>query len=111
MAGNTGCRASPGSTAKAGKYRRLNRCTLTPTGYTASGGYRFSTGWKDRHPGIKDEEYAIVPKMDGMFNLFFFELLAETKNKDGKVEGFSFVEPLPGVLNDKLHGFRAFRKV
>jgi hypothetical protein len=51
-------------------------------------------------PGIKDEQYTIVPKIDGQINLVYFELLADILNKDGKTVGHCFVENLPGVYNE-----------
>jgi hypothetical protein len=49
--------------------------------------------------------------MDGQFNLFFFELLAEIKNKDSQLVGYAVVELMPGVYNEKLNGLRAFKRV
>jgi predicted secreted hydrolase len=96
---------------RSGKYRRLNNYTIEPLGFTEAGGYKFSNGWKLTMKGVKDEEYTITPKTGGQFNLFFFELLAEIKNKDGRLVGYSVTELLPGVYNEKLESFRAFRKV
>lgn len=96
---------------ESGKYRRLNNYTIEPLGFTEAGGYKFSNGWKLTMKGVKDEEYTITPKTGGQFNLFFFELLAEIKNKDGRLVGYSVTELLPGVYNEKLESFRAFRNV
>ncbi len=70
---------------KSGKYRRLNEYSIQPVGFTEAGGYKFSNGWNVLMKGIKDEEYTIVPKINGQFNVFFFELLAEVKNKSGSL--------------------------
>ncbi len=94
-----------------GKYERLNKYEITPMGFTQASGYKFSNGWKVKIPGIKDEEYTITPKIAGQFNVFFFELLAEIKNKENKLVGYCFVELLPGVYNEKLQSSRAFKKV
>ncbi len=95
---------------KSGKYRRLNNYTIEPLDFTKAGGYKFSNGWKLTMKDVKDEEYTITPKIDGQFNLFFFELLAEIKDKNGQLVGYSVTELLPGVYNEKLQSFRAFKK-
>ncbi len=64
-------------------------------------GLKFSTGWKVEITGIKDQQYTIVPKIDGQLNFFFFELLADIKNGSGNIVGYCFVELLPGVYNTK----------
>ena len=51
---------------------------------------------------MKDEEYTIVPKMDGQFNLTYYELLADVEDKEGNVVGYCVVEPLPGVYNKHI---------
>jgi predicted secreted hydrolase len=94
-----------------GKYRRLNAYTIRPLGFTEAGGYKFSNGWYLSIQGVKDEVYTITPLIDGQFNLYFFELLAEVRNKDGKLVGYSVVELMPGVYNKKLNAFRAFKRV
>jgi len=38
--------------------------------------------------------------------MFFFELLAEIRNKNGEKVGYAVVELLPGVYNKKLNSFR-----
>jgi len=50
--------------------------------------------------GVKDQEYTIVPKIDGQFNLFYFEMLADIKDKAGNVVGHCYVELMPGVYNE-----------
>ncbi len=95
---------------KFGKYRRLNNYAIEPLGFTEAGGYKFSKGWKLKMKGVKEEEYTITPKIDGQFNLFFFELLAEIKNKNGQLVGYSVTELMPGVYNKKLQSLRAFKR-
>ncbi|MDR1536654.1 MAG: hypothetical protein LBU32_01420 [Clostridiales bacterium] len=58
---------------------------------------------------MNGKKYDISPKADGMFNVFFFELLAEIIDADGKLVGYGFVELLPGVRN-KNNSLDAFRK-
>ncbi len=83
-----------------GKSRRLNDYTIVPLGFTEAGGKKFSCGWKVEMPGTKDGEYTIVPKIDGQLNLFYYELLADVKDKNGKDVGYCVVELLPGVYNE-----------
>jgi hypothetical protein len=52
---------------------------------------------------IKEEEYTIIPKMEGQLNLFYFELLSDVKDKSGKNVGYCVVELLPGVYNEKMN--------
>jgi len=96
---------------KAGDYRRLNDYTITPVGFTEAGGYKFSKGWQVSMPGVKAEEYTINPVLDGQFNMFFYELLAEIRDKSGSLSGYCVVELLPGVYNEKLDSFRVFKRV
>ena len=96
---------------KSGKYRRLNNYGIEPLGFTEAGGYKFSNGWKLTIKGVKEEEYTIAPKIAGQFNLFFFELLAEIKNKKGELVGYCVTELLPGVYNEKTKSINAFKKV
>lgn len=44
-----------------------------------------------------------------MFNVFFFELLAEIKDEEGSLVGYGFVELLPGVRN-KNNNWNAFKR-
>jgi predicted secreted hydrolase len=96
---------------KSGQSRRLNDYTITPLGWTEAGGYKFSSGWKVEMKGVKDQEYSIIPKMDGQLNLFYFEMLADIKDKSGKVVGYCFVELLPGARNKKTPIGAAFARV
>ena len=96
---------------KSGNASRLNDYKITPLGFTAAGGNKFSFGWKVEMKGVKDQEYTIMPKVDGQLNLFYFELLADIKDKSGNIVGYSFVELLPGVLNEKSTAMAAFARV
>lgn len=96
---------------KSGVPKRLNDYVITPLGWTESGGYKFSSGWKVMMPGVKDEEYTIVPKIDGQLNLFYYELLADIQDKTGKVVGYCVVELLPGARNKKTPISAAFSRV
>ena len=53
-------------------------------------------------PGIRQEEYTIVPLADGQINLAYFELLAGIYDREGNLKGHCFVELLPGVYNKKI---------
>ena len=83
-----------------GSCQRLNEYVITPLGLTAAGGKKFSFGWTVEMPGVKDGYYTIVPKIDGQLNLFYIELLADIKDRDGRDLGYCVVELLPGVYND-----------
>jgi predicted secreted hydrolase len=93
-----------------GAYARLNDYTITPLGFTTAGGYQFSNGWKLVMKGVKDEEYTIIPKIDGQYNRYFFELLAEIKDKSDTLVGYCVVELLPGVYNEKINNFKLFKR-
>lgn len=95
---------------KAGDYRRLNEYVVAPLGFTEAGGYKFSSGWRLTMKGVKEEEYTLTPLMDGQFNLFFYELLAEITNRDGQLVGYCFVELLPGVYNERLNNLLVFQR-
>ena len=69
--------------SKDGKYKRLNDYDIVPLGFTEAGGHKFSLGWKVKMKDVKDEEYTIIPKMDGQLNLTYYELLADVKDKKG----------------------------
>jgi len=84
---------------KTGKYRRFADYRITTLGWTEARGKKFSCGWKVEMKGVKDEEYTITPRIDGQLNLFYFELLADIKDRRGNVVGYCVVELLPGVYN------------
>lgn len=96
--------------SKDSSYKRLNDYTITPHGFTKAGGYKFSYGWTLHIPGVKDEDYILTPVADGQFNLFFFELIAEIRNKKDEKVGYAVVELLPGVYNKKLNSYRIFKR-
>lgn len=97
--------------ARTGKATRFNDFTIEPLGFTEAGGNKFSCGWKVNLKGINDEEFTIIPKIDGQLNLFYFELLADIKNNAGNVVGYCMVELLPGVYNEKSTALSAFAHV
>ena len=84
---------------RSGQSRRFNDYTLTPLGWTEAAGKKFSFGWRLETKGVKAEEYTIVPKIDGQLNMFYFELLADIKDRGGNIVGYCVVELLPGVYN------------
>ena len=88
---------------KSGSYRRLNDYVITTLGFIEAGGKKFSFGWKLEMKNIKQEQYTIIPKIDGQLNLFYFELVADIKDMDGKEVGYCVVELLPGVHNEKIN--------
>jgi predicted secreted hydrolase len=85
---------------KEGGYQRLNDYVIEPTAFTEAKGKKFSNGWQVTFKGIKDEAYDIIPKMEGQLNLFYYELLADIKNKQGETVGYCVTELLPGVYNE-----------
>ena len=90
-----------------GQYSRMNDYKIEATKVTtAPNGFKFSNEWNLEMNGKK---YKIVPKIDGMFNVFFFELMASVFDENGKEIGYAFVELLPGVRN-KVNSAMAFRK-
>jgi len=91
---------------KDGNYRRLNDYKITATEVITYNNMKFSNKWDLE---INGKQYQIVPKTDGMFNIFFFELLASIIDETGKEVGYAFVELLPGVRN-KNKFTDAFRK-
>lgn len=95
-----------------GAYRRLSKYRIEPLDFITepNTGYRFSCGWKVMISGIKEEEYLIKPVIDGQYNVFFFELLAEVLDKQGKRVGYCVVELLPGARNRRINTLLAFRR-
>ena len=45
-----------------------------------------------------------------MYNVFFYELLADIRNSAGELVGRIFVELLPGARNDSMKPWLAFRR-
>lgn len=89
-----------------GTYRRLNDYKLEATEVITFEGKEFSNRWNLTMNGRK---YTITPKAKGMFNVFFFELLAEIKDEEENLVGYGFVELLPGVRN-KNNNWNAFKR-
>jgi len=96
---------------KSGNSKRLNDYKITPLGFTEAGGKKFSFGWKVEIKGVKDQEYTIIPKMDGQLNLTYYELLADIKDKAGNIVGYCVVELLPGVYNEKINVGAVFARI
>jgi predicted secreted hydrolase len=95
-----------------GKYRRLDSYQIEPLGFVTEPrtGYRFSDGWKVSIPGVKDQEYLVHPKVEGQFNVSFYELLADVLASDGRIVGHCVVELLPGARNKKINSMLAFKR-
>ena len=92
---------------KEGNRKLVRDYEYTPKEYVEIDGFSFTKGWDLKMPGIKEENYAIRPLMDGQMNLAYFELLAEIINPRGEMVGYCFVELLPGVRNPgKNIGFK-----
>lgn len=85
-----------------GSYCRLNNYSIEALDFTVANEIRFSCKWKVNMPGIRQEEYTIVPLADGQINLAYFELLAGIYDREGNLKGHCFVELLPGVYNKKI---------
>jgi predicted secreted hydrolase len=79
-----------------GSYCRLNNYKFAAKDIITVGGSRFSNGWDVEWDGRK---YSIKPMVEGMFNISFFELLAEILDEGGNRVGLCVVEILPGVRN------------
>ena len=89
-----------------GKYKRNNNYQLEATNVITYSGMKFSNGWNLELDGKK---YTLTPLVDGMFNVSFFELLADIIDDTGARVGYCFVELLPGVRN-KNNVLDAFRR-
>jgi predicted secreted hydrolase len=86
---------------KDARSQRLQKYTVTPKKFVTVEGMKFSAEWHLSVPGLKEEEYDIIPFTSGQLNLTYFELLAKVVNKQGKQVGVCFVELLPGAYNKK----------
>lgn len=84
-----------------GSYERLNNYEVTATSLFVEPTTQktFSNEWLVKMPGIKGEEYIVKPRVDGQFNLAFYELLADVFDKNGNLVGYCYVELLPGARN------------
>jgi hypothetical protein len=89
--------------------RRINRRRCCWRGYAAGGRLEGSwrpfesegkRSWHNYRNWNKDAAYTIIPKIDGQLNRFYFELLANIKDKSGNNVGYCVVELLPGVYNE-----------
>lgn len=97
---------------KKGEYQRLNNYKIIPDKIIEEPqtNYKFSYGWTVKMPGIKDETYTIKPKIEGQFNVSFYELIVDIIDKDNKLVGYGIVELLPGVRNEKINTSLTFKK-
>jgi predicted secreted hydrolase len=89
-----------------GSYRRMNDYKVEATDVITYEGKQYSSRWKLE---MNSRHYTIIPRMDGMFNIYFFELLADVVDDDGNIVAYCVVELLPGVRNES-RAFDAFRK-
>ena len=96
---------------KSGEYRRLSDYSINPSGFTEAAGQKFSFGWEVDLKTVKEGRYSIVPKMDGQLNLFYYEMVADIQDEQGKHVGYCVVELLPGVYNEKISSLDAFVRV
>ena len=64
----------------------------------------------DAKKNVKEEEYLIKPISSGQFNVFFFELLAEIVNQEGRRVGYCVVELLQGARNKLIKPLLALKK-
>lgn len=81
-----------------GSYRRMNDYKIEATKIIEYNSMKFSSGWNLTMEGKK---YTLTPMVDGMFNVFFFELLASIRDENENEVGYCFVELLPGARNKK----------
>ena len=88
-----------------GSYHRLNDYHVEPHRIITYNKMKFSCGWTLTMEG---KTYTLEPLADGMFNVFFFELLAAVKDESGRMVGYCFVELSPGARNKK-NIFAAFK--
>lgn len=79
-----------------GSYTRLQDYRLTATKLIEYNSRKFSNEWT---LDVDGKHYHLVPRIDGMYNVMFFELLADIFDEDGTLVGCSFVELCPGVRN------------
>lgn len=95
-----------------GEYMRLNNYEVSPLDSITEPDtkYIFTYGWEIKMPGIKDQEYTLKPKIDGQFNVSFYELIADVFDNEGNIVGYCYVELLPGARNKKLNNSLAFKK-
>jgi len=94
-----------------GKVQRVNNYQTKPLNFVDTNGYKFSSGWEITIPGIKEENYTVLPVMEGQLNLAYYEQLCKVLNKEKEQVGFCFVELLPGVYNKKIDNKLLTKKV
>ena len=85
-----------------GSYGRMNTYNVEALDYTEANNMRFSCKWRVTMPSVKDEEYTVIPLLDGQINLAYYELLAGVYDREENLCGYCFVELLPGVYNKKI---------
>lgn len=95
-----------------GTYQRVNDYRIQPLDFFTEPNtrYKFSDGWRVNIKNVKEEEYLIKPISSGQFNVFFFELLAEIVNQEGRRVGYCVVELLPGARNKRIKPLLALKK-
>jgi len=82
--------------------QRLNEYALDVKKVIEVNGMQFSAGWDVKMPGIKEEEYSVVPILEGQRNGMYFEVVSKVFNKVGDKVGYCVVELLPGVRNKRF---------
>lgn len=82
---------------KYGKTQRLNNYKYSFHSLKQHGSLLFSFGWDINLPGIKEENYRIIPLNEGQYNNGYYEIMALVTRIDGTEVGYCFVELLPGV--------------
>ena len=85
---------------KDGKNRRLFNYQYSYHRLKQNGKTVFSHGWDINLPGIKDENYRILPMNEEQYNGGYYEIMARVIKTDGTEVGYCFVELLPGVRQD-----------
>ncbi len=97
---------------KSGEFQRLNNYEIIPEKVITEPHtqYKFSYGWTVKMPGIKDEVYTLKPKIEGQFNVSFYELIVDVIDKNNNIVGYCIVELLPGVRNKKIKTSLTFKK-
>jgi predicted secreted hydrolase len=93
-----------GTYIKANTAERLNNYTVKTTKVVNIDGLEFSSKWDVTIPGVKDENYTLVPLLDCQRNGSYFELVAKIINKEKTHVGYCVVELLPGVRNKNHTG-------
>ena len=88
---------------KEGKEQRLNNYKLTPLTIEVIDEIKFATSWELHIPGMKEEQYTLVPVGEKVRTSFMLELLCYIYNSRKEVVGLCIAEILPGVYSgDKI---------